>query len=500
MLFFKENLLLLIDVIFFKIRDQIQYNNNLFSSIIRFSITFLFHTVKQVLIAKSSYRQILGVAVPMSLAIMIPQLSILANSIFLGNYQSSDGLVFGKEALSVAGIAGIYYLVYAMVCFGLASGLLMLMSRKAGNNEAIGVGSVFSAGVQIGLALTIVLIGVSFLFSSIFFDYSIQNEVVRQLSKEFMVIRIFGLPFLFLAHLGNMLFIAVNKTSYMLWGTIGQTLVNIALDYFLIFGHGPFSELGIEGAAIASVVAEIIFFLVVFCIIYYAHYFKAFKIRIFQKFQWDELVGYLSKSSPLMLQYLISIGGWEVFFIFIEHLGERELGASQIIRSAYGIIGILVWALSNTTNSLVSNLYGQKKYDEIVPITKKICLLSISYTLIVVVILFFFHLDFLGLYTQDEQIIALATPAFFVVLLASILFSFSIIYFNTLLGLGDTKRSLVYEAITISIYILFCYLVIEKQKPALWVAWTSEFVYWGCMLLFSGIYIHSKKWQPKSKL
>ncbi len=456
--------------------------------------------MKPALTANSTYKQILGVALPMSLAVMIPQISILANSIFLGNYQSSDGLVLGKEALSVAGLAGIYYLVYAMICFGLASGFLMLMSRKAGKNEAKGVGSVFSAGVQIGLVTTVFLMGVSFLFSDVFFDFSVRNEIVKELSKQFIAIRILGLPFLFLAHLGNMLYIAVNKTSYMLWGTLGQTLINIALDYFLIFGHGPFPELGIEGAAIASVLAEVIFFLVVFCIIFYANHFKAFKIKVFQKFKLAELWSCLSTSSPLMLQYFISIGAWEVFFIFIEHLGERELGASQIIRSAYGLLGIFVWALSNTTNSLVSNLYGQKKYDEIVPLTKKICLLSISYTLIVVSILFVNHHDFLSLYTQDELIVSLATPAFFVVLLAALIFSFSIIYFNAVLGLGDTRRSLIYETLTILVYILFCYFVIEKQKPALWVAWTSEYVYWALMLLLSGIYIHSKKWIPKTDL
>ncbi len=453
--------------------------------------------MKQSLTATNSYKHILSVALPMSLAIMIPQVSILANSIFLGNYVSTDGLVHGKEALSVAGVAGIYYLVYAMICFGLASGMLMLMSRKAGNDDAVEVGNVFSGGVQLGLLIAVILLIICWFFTPWFFEQTVHNNVIQNLSREFMKIRIWGVPFLFLAHLGNMLYIAVDKTKFMLYGTLFQTITNIVLDYFLIFGNGIFPEMGVAGAAWASVVAEVVFFVIVFLIIRYHQQFRRFNIVIFKRIKQTVLIDYCLKSSPLMLQYFISIGAWEVFFLFVEHLGERELGASQIIRSVYGIMGILIWALSNTTNSLVSNLYGQKAFDNIIPLIKKVTKISVSYTLVIASLLFFFNEYFLGLYTTDLQIIDLARPALFVVLLASLVFSFSTIYFNAMLGLGDTRRNLIYEAITIAGYLVYCYWVIEKQKPPLWVAWCSEYVYWILMLLFSGIYIHSKKWMPK---
>lgn len=419
---------------------------------------------------------------------------------FLGNYNSSNGLVKGKEALSVAGVAGIYYLIFAMICFGLANGILMLMSRKAGANDAKGVGYVFSAGVQLGLVVVLILWLISFLFSNNFFSFSIQNSIVMQLAQEFIAIRIWGLPFLFLAHLGNMLYIATDKTKFMLYGTLGQTIANVVLDYFLIFGNGLFPEWGVAGAAIASVVSEIIFCLIVLGIILYNKSFKEFQVSLFRKVQRTDFYSYFKKSSPLMLQYFISIGAWEVFFVFVEHLGERQLGASQIIRSVYGIMGILIWALSNTTNSLVSNLYSQHKYDEIIPLIKRICILSVTYAFIVALIIFIFNKEFLGLYTSDAEMIALAQPSLFIVLLASLIFSFSNIYFNALLGLGNTRRSLVYESFTIACYLIYCYFVIEKNKPMLWVAWASEYVYWITMLVLSGVYLHSRKWIPKSKL
>ena len=454
--------------------------------------------MKDSLKLKNSYRHIFSVALPMSLAIMIPQLSILANTIFLGNYESSNGIVLGKDALAVAGVAGIYHLVYAMVTFGLASGILMLMSRKAGEEDPKGVGFVFRAGFQLGVALTVILMVISFFFSDAFFDFSLKNDLISSLAKDFMAIRIWGLPFLFCAHLGNVLFIATDKTKYMLFGTLGQTIINVGLDYLFIFGKGPFPEMGIEGAALASTIAELVSFLIVFGIIFYSSAFKQFKISLFKKVEVVFLKEYFIKSSPLMLQYLVSIGAWEVFFIYIEHLGERALGASQIIRSVYGVMGIIVWALANTVTSMVSNLYGQKAYNQIIPLTKKVLAISFTYVAIVSSVLFLFRKQFLGIYTDDIIVIQLAEPALGIVLSAALIFSFSTIYFNAMLGLGNTQRNLIYESITIFGYLIFCYIVVEKMRSPLWVAWTSEYVYWSLMLLLSGVYIHSKKWIPKA--
>ncbi len=434
---------------------------------------------------------------PMALAIMIPQLSILTNTIFLGNYESADGLVHGKDVLSVAGVAGLYYYVFAIITFGLGSGILMLMSRKAGEDQSEGVGYVFSVGFWLALFLSIVLLLLSIFLATFFFQYVLHNNGLQVLAKDYALIRMWGLPFVCLAHLGNMLFIATNRTRLMLFGTLGETIITILLDYCFIFGHWGFPELGIMGAAIASVVAEIVFFIIVFAIIHKNHYFKQFHIRLFNRVKFKDLRDYFFLSSPLMIQFFISIGAWEVFFIFVEHLGEHELGASQIVRSIYGIMGIAVWALANTANSMVSNLYGQKEYDAILPLLNKIVRITLSYALVVVTILYIVKLPLIAMYTADEKIRALSSPTMNVVFLASFIFSASLIYFNGMLGLGNTRRNLAYESITITCYLLYCYIVVEVLSSPLWVAWTSELIYWLVMLLLSGFYMKSKKWVPE---
>lgn len=436
----------------------------------------------------------------MSLAIMIPQISILINTIFLGNYHSSNGLVQSEHVLSVAGVAGIYYYVYAMIVFGLGSGMLIIMSRRAGEDDAQGVGKVFGAGFQLGLALVFFLLIICLLFSDYFFTISIQNNIVQSLAQDFIRIRIWGLPFLFIAHLGNMLFIAIDKTKFMMFGTLVETLIAVTLDYFLIFGNGPFPELGVEGAAIASVVAEVFMCTTILSIIFYNKIFKPFAIKVWNKVETAKFKEYFILSSPLMIQSFISIGSWEVFFIFVEHLGEHELGASQVVRSVYGIMGIAVWALASTANSMVSNLYGQKRYDDILPLLGKIVRICLGYAAVIGLLIFIFKMQIIDIYTNDVIIKKLAAPTMNVLIIASLIFSISLIYFNGMLGLGNTQRNLVYEILTISSYLIYCYIVVEVMRSTLWVAWTSEFVYWSVMLLFSAIYMHSKKWKPSLEL
>ena len=77
-----------------------------------------------------SNRQILKIALPVAFAILVPQLNFITNNIFLGG--------LGEQELAVAGITGVYYLIFATIGFGLNNGLQALISRRAGENRVHG--------------------------------------------------------------------------------------------------------------------------------------------------------------------------------------------------------------------------------------------------------------------------------------------------------------------------------------------------------------------------
>src|SRR6201991_668871 len=94
-----------------------------------------------------SNRDILRMALPISLAILVPQINFITNNIFLGHLDQAG------DALSTAGITGVYYLLFAVIGQGLNNGLQALIARRAGEGRIEEIGKLFSQGMLISLAL-----------------------------------------------------------------------------------------------------------------------------------------------------------------------------------------------------------------------------------------------------------------------------------------------------------------------------------------------------------
>src|SRR5688572_17161283 len=92
-------------------------------------------------------KQILKIALPISFALLVPQINFITNNIFLG--------ALGQKELAAAGITGVYYLIFAAIGFGLNNGLQALIARRAGENRIDEIGKLFSQGIFIALGIAI---------------------------------------------------------------------------------------------------------------------------------------------------------------------------------------------------------------------------------------------------------------------------------------------------------------------------------------------------------
>src|SRR6478752_9133792 len=115
-----------------------------------------------------SYKQILRIAMPIAVSILVPNINFIINNIFLGH--------LSEEALAVAGITGVYYLVFGVMGFGLSSGLLAVMSRRAGENKADEIGLLFFQAVRIALAFAFFGIAITWFLAPVLFKYALHNE------------------------------------------------------------------------------------------------------------------------------------------------------------------------------------------------------------------------------------------------------------------------------------------------------------------------------------
>ena len=212
--------------------------------------------------------------------------------------------------------------------------------------------------------------------------FLVSSEKIYVAALEYLDWRIYGYFFVFLTVIFRALYVGITDTRILTTSSIITAVVNILLDYVLIFGKLGFPELGIAGAAIASVIAEatalayLIFHTFAFTNIKKYGLFQRLKIEI------STIAQILNLSIFIMFQFFISISTWFLFFIFIERMGERPLAVTNIGRSMYILLMIPASALATTASTLVSNIIGAGQKSEVVKTVNKITLIALSYNFV----------------------------------------------------------------------------------------------------------------------
>ena len=436
-----------------------------------------------------SNKQILKIALPISFAMLVPQANFITNNIFL------SGL--GQQELAAAGLTGVYYLIFAAIGFGLNNGLQALIARRAGEDRVKEIGLLFSQGVRIAMFIALAGVLITYFVAPYILRYALTNEAIIEKSIHFLKIRIWGLPFLYVYQMRNALLVGTNQSRYLVAGTLAETIANVFFDYGLIYGHFGLPEMGFDGAAVASIIAEITGMVVVFVVIHIKGISKRFSL--YSGFGYDERNTKLImvQSSPLVFQHAISLVSWEFFYILIEHHGERSLAISNTMRNIFGFFGVFTWAFAATSNTMVSNIIGQGRKEEVIRLIRKIVKISTSLAMIIALLLNIFPHAFLAIYGQGNDFIREAIPVVRVVSCALVFMSFSTVWLNAVTGTGNSSVNLAIEAVAIVLYCCYIYLTLEVYKLPLMYGWMSEWLYWSVLFALSFWYIRSGRWKGK---
>lgn len=438
---------------------------------------------------KATYRQILAIALPISASIFVPQINFITNLVFLGK--------LGEQVLAVAAITGVYYLIFSVIGHGLNNGLQALISRRAGENDTNAIGSLFQQGIIIGLLISVFSIVFTLWIAPAIFNSVVSNPERLEMTNNFLRVRIWGLPFLMLYQLRNALLVGINKSKLLVVGTAVETIFNIFFDYGLIYGKFGMPEMGYMGAAYASIIAEFAGLAVIAVILQAPSIKKLVNIRFTLIPNKAVITEILHVSTPLILQFLISVISWEYFFLSIEHYGQRDLAISNLMRTIFGFFGCFTWAFASTANTMVSNVIGQNRHDLVFDVIKKIIRMSLLFAVVMFALLNIFPKAFFSIFGQGDLFLSDAIPVVRVVSSALIIMSFSVVWLNAVIGSGNTRISLIAEVLAITFYCLFVYFVLNKWRLPITIGWLSEWVYWLTLFAVSWSYMKWGKWKYK---
>ena len=432
-------------------------------------------------------RQVLSIALPISMALLIPQINFITNNIFLG--------ALGERELGTAGITGVYYLVVAVVGNGLNNGLQSIISRRAGENNFAAIGRTYIQGIRMSLFFAAAGILLTYAITPLLMQRFLHSPQVEQEAIHFLYIRVWGLPFLYIYQMSNAFLVGSNHSRYLVYGTLCETIVNVFLDYSMIGGHFGFPALGFDGAAYASIAAE----LTGMCVVLSCISIKGLHRRffLFRQIRFDrKLSGVIFKQSvPLVLQYSMSLASWLYFYTLIEHHGTLGLAVSNTLRNIIGLFGVICWAFASTTNTMVSNVIGQGMPSKVEPLIRRIMLLSLLFCLCIALLLNLFPRVFLGVYGQDETFIRTAIPLLRMVTGSMSLMAIATVWLNAVTGTGKTRINLAIEIVALVAYIIYVYQVLEHYQLSLVWAWGSEYLYWLILGSLAFWYMRTGKWR-----
>lgn len=433
-----------------------------------------------------SRREIWQITYPIIFGNLAQTIIVLVNTIFLGHV--------GTAELGAAMMAGLYYLVFTTITQGFAIGVQIMVARRFGEENYQKIGSIFEHGLGFTILLGGTMLGILHFCTKGILGGIIHSPDICTSALRFMDFRQWGILFVSMNFLFRSLYIGLSNTRIITYTTIAMAAVNIFFDYSLIFGHFGFPKMGVSGAGLSSVLAEI-----TACVVFYLYTFRKLPYRkydlfTFRKFEINLLKRILSISLPTMLQRLFSFGTWFLFFAMIEHLGEQEVAISGIVRSVFLLCTLTVFAYGSCANTLTSRLIGAKRSNEVPQTLRRILAMSLLTLLPILGLFALIPQQIASIYTDDLSLAAHSAPALYVIFITSILMAVAMIYFEFVSGTGQTMKALLLESGVLVFYVIYIYLSTEVFHFSIQFVWTADWVYSILLLVGSIWFLKRSSW------
>ena len=440
---------------------------------------------------KGTYKEIWNISYPIILGSLAHSINQLIDTAYLGHSS--------RTALEAITLASIYYFVFIFIAGGLARGCQVIIARHSGEGTIEKIGQAFDHLLLLAVILSVLLMLFFGYASEYILGWVVQSRDIQEAALSYIYMMNYAVFPVVLGFCFNGFFTGISETKIITLATVCMAITNIIFGYIFIFGKFGFSPMGIKGAGISTAIADTVLMLVYAIHFFYNKLQKKYGAFTFRHIYLPQVWSIVRLSTPIVLQNLIGIGSWWFFFLSVEKLGEHELAVSGILKSLFVFIGIPVWSFASTSNTIISNIIGQKRIDDVVPVLKKVLVVSVGTSLTLNLIVVLFPHQIFSIFTNDAQLIQDAMAPFYTLMIALLFFSSGMIMNFGITGTGATFVPTIVEVFCSFFYISYCYYFIQMKQSELYIAWGCEVVYWLSLLLFTSIYWGSGIWRKYIK-
>jgi len=421
------------------------------------------------------YREVLVVAIPLILSTATWSVQHFVDRMFLAWYS--------PETIAAAMPAGMLNFSMISIFMGTAGYVSTFVAQYHGAGRHHRIGPALWQGIYISLFGGIVLLGIIPLAAPAFrlFGHSLliqQHEVIY-----FQILCLGGGAYIGSFALSGF-FSGRGKTWPVMWVNVATTVVNLVLDYALIFGHWGFPELGIRGAAIATVVAGVFSLLVFFALLFSDSNDSIYHTKRGWRLEKDLFVRLLRYGFPSGMQFFLEIAGFTGFVLVVGRLGTASLAATNIAFNINTLAFMPMIGCGIAISVLVGQYLGAQKPDIAQSAVYSGFHLTFVYMGSIAAAYVLLPDIFVAPFAAQadpqgfSEIYGFAVVLLRFVAIYCVFDTMNIIFCSAIKGAGDTRYVMIMTTIlSVFVLILPVYLALEVFEFGLMVAWVFATVY-----------------------
>jgi len=412
------------------------------------------------------HKAILLLSIPMVLELVMESTFALVDIFFVGK--------LGASAVAAVGLTETYLFLLYSVAMGLGTAVTAIIARRIGekNRELAG-----RSAVQ---AVFLAIIGsVPFAFAGIFYGRELMelmgaDQWVLTTGYHYTQVMLGGNVVIMLLFVINSIYRGAGDAAIAMRILLISNAVNIILDPLLIFGLGPFPELGIKGAAIATTIGRAAGVAVQFWLLFRGG--KHIRITVSQiRPGWKIIKGMIRTSIGGVGQMIIGMTSWIFLVRILASIGSAAVAGSTIALRIMMFTFMPAAGMSNAAATLVGQNLGSGNPERAETAVWKIGLYNMLFLIGVSIIFFLFNRPLMTIFTSEPEVITVGSTWLRILSYSFFVYGWWMVSVQAFNGSGDTKTPTLINLVFFwLIEIPLSYLL------AIVLGWGYSGVFWGC--------------------
>ena len=368
-------------------------------------------------------------AVPMILELIMESTFAVVDIFFVGK--------LGASAVATVGLTETYLFLLYSVAMGLAMAVTAIVARRIGEKE-----KEKASNTAIQAIFIAILASVPFMIAGIFFSKDLLalmggDQWTIEYGYKYTQWMLGGNVVIVLLFVINAIFRGAGDAAIamrVLW--IGNG-INIILDPVLIFGFGPFPEMGIEGAAVATNIGRGIAVLIQFWVLFKGgKHIKALRSHL--HFNWEIILKIIRTSLGGIGQMIVAMTSWIFIMRIISEFGSQAVAGATIAIRIMMFTMMPAWGMSNAVATLVGQNLGAQKPDRAERSVWVTGFWNMSFLILVSIVYFLFSESLVGIFTDEAGVIAVGGMWLKIVSYSYFIYGWWMVSVQAFNGAGDT--------------------------------------------------------------